>query len=83
MKVRVLLAVLAITLLVWIGAAVALVSTQRQAGHERDFLLRFVCESVAIRIERDGLEAETFAVRFGKIMREAGASCKPKVPGLP
>jgi len=83
MSVRLLLGALALTLIAWLGAAGALVSSEQQATRERALLLRFVCESVAIRLEHDGPEADAFAARFGKIMRQTGASCSPKVPGLP
>jgi len=82
-RVRLLIIALVISLLVWTTAAGALVYAQHQAGEERDFLLRFVCESVAIRVERGGPEATEFVVRFGAIMREHGAHCSPFVPGLP
>jgi hypothetical protein len=56
---------------------------QRQTDQERDFLLAFVCESVALRLEQDGPTAEDFAARFGVIMREHHAHCSPPVKGLP
>ena len=56
---------------------------QHQASQERDFVLSFVCDSIAIRLEQDGPAAEEFTARFATIMREHDVRCSPPVKGLP
>lgn len=62
----------------------ALVMQHEQARREgQAFLLRFVCDSIALRLEQDGPSAGEFAARFAVIMREHDARCSPPVKGLP
>ena len=57
--------------------------SMRAASQERDLLIDFVCDSIAVRLEQDGPTAEHFAARFAVIMREHDARCSPPVKGLP
>ena len=65
------------------GIAVPILYAQRQDRRERELVLRFVCDSIALRLEQDGPSAEQFAARFAIIMREHDARCSPPVKGLP
>jgi len=57
--------------------------TRHAALQERGLLIDFVCDSIALRLEQDGISAEQFAARFAVIMREHDARCSPPVKGLP
>ena len=45
------------------------------SADEREVLVRFVCESIKIRTELDGIEAEAFASRFGAILQDIHRTC--------
>ena len=75
---RVYLAVAYLALALGIGLL-----SMRAASQERDLLIDFVCDSVALRLEQDGPTAVEFAARFAVIMREHDARCSPPVKGLP
>jgi hypothetical protein len=57
--------------------------TRHATSQERDLLIDFVCDSIAVRLEQDGPDAAHFAAHFAVIMREHDARCSPPVKGLP